>query len=245
MPDLNVSLSYHNHRKTKRLIAALGRDADVLPLRLWAYVGDAHPEDGKLIGYTVSEIESFMGWRGHEGKAVEAFVTTGWLEVIEGGYKVHDWEEHQGHLAAFKIRGKAAATARWEKARLCIKHATSIPQAMLETCSDGRTERTDVYPNTHTREDKKVEPPPEAHIPTAEELQRHFSIGLNIPLAYCQHYAEQKHIRNSWILNGQLCRWQIELPKWWAKDKGTFGKSKSNPPPQTQSSIPKPKGKDL
>ncbi len=145
MPDLNLSLSYFNHRKTKRLVAALGRDADVLPLRLWAYVGDAHPEDGKLIGYAAAEIESYMGWRGEVGRAVAAFVSLGWLDAIEGGYEVHDWLRHQGHLIAYSRRGKLAAKARWERLEP-PENASSMLQALPQACLKHATSNAPAEP---------------------------------------------------------------------------------------------------
>lgn len=64
MPYLNIDLDYFDHPKTVRLIGLLGRDADVLPIRLWKYCGKFMAEDGRLIGLSVQEIEAAMGWRG-------------------------------------------------------------------------------------------------------------------------------------------------------------------------------------
>lgn len=126
MPDINIDINYFSHRKTKRLIGQLGRGSDILPIRLWAYCGKHHSEDGRLIGYSEQEIESVCDWWGESGKMVEALLAIGWLHRIEAGFEVHEWVEHQGHLKAYSIRGKAAAAARWSR----LGNTTSMPQAM-------------------------------------------------------------------------------------------------------------------
>ena len=117
MPDLNLHLDYFEHPKTVKTVALLGVGSDVLPIKLWKYCGKFHAADGRLLGYTPDAIESFCGWRGQKGKMVEVFLQIGWLHQIEGGFEVHDWGEHQGHLEAFSKRGKAANKARWDKIR--------------------------------------------------------------------------------------------------------------------------------
>ncbi len=127
MPDINIDVSFPEHRKVKRTVGLLGRGSDVLPIRLWLYCGRQHPDDGKLIGYSEQEIESVCDWWGEKGKMVEVFLAVVWLERIENGFQVHDWLEHQGHLMAYKKRASEAAKVRWSK----LNHATSIQQAML------------------------------------------------------------------------------------------------------------------
>src|SRR5574338_1101871 len=57
---------------------------------------------------------------------VEAMKKPGinFLEKSSNVYKIHDWEEHAGHLAAFKKRAKSAAYKRWNR------YATSIAPSM-------------------------------------------------------------------------------------------------------------------
>lgn len=138
MPSLNLDLSFFEHRKVRRLILLAGRGAEANLIRLWCYCGTHHPENGSLAGYSHEEIESIADWRGKPGQLVEAMVLAGWLDTTEAGYKVHDWEEHQGHLHTYKLRGQAMAKARWDKAREDLEklkasaqqaesNATSIP----------------------------------------------------------------------------------------------------------------------
>lgn len=132
MPDININLDYFEHRKTKRTVGLLGRGADLLPIKLWRFCGKFHPDDGQLIGYSEQEIESACDWWGEKGKMVEVFLAIVWLEKIEGGFQVHDWLEHQGHLKSYKKRAKAAAEARWSRMDDATSIASSIPQAMLK-----------------------------------------------------------------------------------------------------------------
>lgn len=129
MAYLNVDLDYFTNRKVVRLVGLLGPQHAVTPIRLWAYVGKHHCEDGALKGYSKQEIESILQWKGKRGDLVDALVKVGFLDINtvdgEDTYQVHDWLEHAGHLAALKIRGKRNAEKRWSK--LAEKDATSIP----------------------------------------------------------------------------------------------------------------------
>src|SRR5688572_9781598 len=98
MPSLNIDLDYHEHPKTRRLIGLLGPDADVLPLRLWSYVGKYHAKDGKLLGYSEHEIEAIVWWRGEPGRCVAALLQERFIHKLSNGYRVHDWLDHAGHI---------------------------------------------------------------------------------------------------------------------------------------------------
>lgn len=117
MPYLNLDLNYFDNPKTLRLIGLLGKGSEVLPIKLWCYCGKHHTESGRLVGYSTEEIESVLGWWGESGKMVEAMVKVQFLEIKDDEYFLHDWLEHEGHLAAFKKRAKQAARKRWGKLR--------------------------------------------------------------------------------------------------------------------------------
>lgn len=131
MPSLNLDVNYFEHVKTQRLVAALGIGSEVFPIRLWCFVGKHYPETGDLPGLETGELENLLGWRGEAGRCVEALIKVGFLERIKRGFRVHDWKEHSGHLAAFKTRASRAAKARWAKLG---GDATSMQQASLEQC---------------------------------------------------------------------------------------------------------------
>ena len=126
MPDLNLSPDYFEHRKTKRLQLKLGPDAAIYPIRIWAYAAKYHPDDGFFKGYSGDEIVSICTNTGNAtGNAISILdaLLDGFLEQVDGGFQIHDWVEHQGHLKAFHERAVYAAKSRWDKiANLGKKH---------------------------------------------------------------------------------------------------------------------------
>jgi hypothetical protein len=141
-----VDLDYFGHYKTVRLVGICGDGAAEYPIRLWTYVGKYHALDGCLKTYSPDQLETAVNWRGERGKLVDAMVEAGFLEKLENGYAVHDWEEHCGHLAAYKKRAKTAAKKRWKK------HATSNAKDMRKHGNDDAltilTKRTKQTMNT-------------------------------------------------------------------------------------------------
>lgn len=129
MASLNIDLDYLHHPKIVRLIGRLGKVAEVLPIKLWIYCGKFHAEDGRLEGYLPREIEAQIEWKGKPGECVEAMVSVGLLDLLPGGvgYQVHDWLEHAGHIAVYKIRGQIGAAKRHGK----VKQAELL-QAQLQ-----------------------------------------------------------------------------------------------------------------
>lgn len=114
MSYLNLDLNYFSHPKTMRLTGLLGKEAEVLPIKLWCYCGKHHCQDGKLSGYSPQEVEAVVKWWGKSGDMVTAMLKTAHIrELSEGGYEVVDWLEHNGHLAMFKERARKAAQERW------------------------------------------------------------------------------------------------------------------------------------
>ena len=113
MPCLNLDVDYFKHPRTLRLRAKLGPGAELLPLELWCHCARYQPETGRLEGYTLSEVESACGWSGERGKAARALLDTGFLAQDGDAFTVTGWLEEQGHIAAFKKRGRAAALKRW------------------------------------------------------------------------------------------------------------------------------------
>lgn len=131
MPSLNLDLDFFDHPKTKRLIGLLGRGAEVLPIKLWAYCGKFHSKDGKLTDYTEQEIESIAGWWGETGKMMAALIRCGLIEPDGTGFKIHDWEFYQGHIEIYKRRALNAAKARWDASSIASRNAThSLKQCL-------------------------------------------------------------------------------------------------------------------
>lgn len=135
MPSLNLDLDYFDHPKIRRLIRLLGRGAAELPLRLWAYCGKYHSDDGVLAGYSAQEIEDVVRWWGKAGDFVSAMrdPDVRFLEPMPGGagFRVNGlngpWREEQGHFVLYRERAKKAAEERWRTKRQ--EDAPSIARA--------------------------------------------------------------------------------------------------------------------
>lgn len=127
MSYLNLDEHYFDNIKVKRLAARLGHGAELLPLQLWCHAAHHFPEDGVFKNYTAEEIKAFCKWDGDCKIMLLALLELEFLlQVAEKTYKINDWEDHQGHIISFKIRGKKNAEKRWAIHNADKKHAISI-----------------------------------------------------------------------------------------------------------------------
>lgn len=120
MPSLNLDLDYFTNPKVRRLVGLLGvgEKGFVIPIRLWCYVAKHHAATGQLAGYSKAEIEHIVAWRGKVGRCVDALLAAQLLDKLPPStYVVHDWEEHAGHIVAYRERAKGAAKKKWAKLR--------------------------------------------------------------------------------------------------------------------------------
>lgn len=88
------------HPKTKRLSRALG-------LSIPAVLGHLHllwwwalkfAQDGDLGRYRPEDIAEGLLWEGDPQALVDGLVEAGFLELGEGGLRIHDWDEYAGRL---------------------------------------------------------------------------------------------------------------------------------------------------
>ena len=125
MPYLNIDLEYFDHPKTLMLEAELGgHRAMLIPVLLWRHAGKYHSDDGYLKGYTPAAIAKVVQYDHRNAeKLVEALIKCRFLDKKKDGFQVHDWSEHNGHLALFRERARIAAEARWNKSKNADKPA--------------------------------------------------------------------------------------------------------------------------
>lgn len=169
MSSLNLNLNYFDHQKAMRIESRLGNGADVLPIRLWAYIGRQNPEHGR-VAMLEAEIERVCRWWGEKGAMVAAMVEIGFLERDGEFFKVHDWHDHSGHLATFKKRAVKAARKRWglnrkssnasSNARSRPKqspsstlHSSAVHSSSLQTTTDS------AFANPYQKPDREKELP--------------------------------------------------------------------------------------
>lgn len=117
MPSINVDVDYFEHFKTKRLVSKLGEGSEIIPIRLWILASRFYPENGVFKNLENQELLDLAGVKCNKDATsiLQALEETGFLNKTRWGYQIHEWEEYQGHIIAYKIRGKHAAKKRWEK----------------------------------------------------------------------------------------------------------------------------------
>jgi len=95
---------------------------------LWWWALDYAPE-GDLLGYDSAVIAEAAAWKGRPATFIDAMLSSRFLEQVDGGYRLHDWDEYAGRLV--KTRQKDASRKREERA----SKRTPEPQ---ERTSSGR-----------------------------------------------------------------------------------------------------------
>lgn len=168
MADINLDYNYFDNIKSKRLRARLGELADVIPIRIWCYAAKHCPETGIFSNYTAEEIAYLCNYTGDAKIMLVALLEFGFLVKIDDkNFKINQWDEHQGHIIAFKERGKSNAKKRWDNYKSKKENATSI--ATSKTASYAPTYLPTIPTNNTTNVvlSKKFIPP------TPEELKQY------------------------------------------------------------------------
>lgn len=116
--DIRLSLEFFDHPKVGKLERRLGLEAVVCLLKLWGWAAKNRP-NGKLEGLDVEDVEFVARWKGSDGEFVATLLALRLLDEVDGGFAVHDWEEHQAYASKSEERSskaRKAAEARWNKA---------------------------------------------------------------------------------------------------------------------------------
>jgi hypothetical protein len=142
--DIRLHCTFKGHRKRLRLGAWLGDKATDYLIDLWLSVAEERPL-GILTGWDEKDIACAGGYPLDAKRFVEALTDCKLLELREGVYVLHDWEEHQPWAVHFPERSaaaKEAARIRWDNERNAERmrdaseaHSTSMPDAMPRTPS--------------------------------------------------------------------------------------------------------------
>lgn len=123
--DARLSVGLPGHPKTKKLVRRLGQAAawNLVVLILWAR---ANKPDGDLSGMSIEDIELASDWTGDNDQFVAALASVGFLDGVEGEYRLHDWAEHQPWSSGSEARSEKS---KW--AALCKRHGRKYAEAMM------------------------------------------------------------------------------------------------------------------
>jgi len=114
MADFRVDVGFFRHVKTKKLKRMLGIEGVMLLQMLWAYAAE-NKHDGEHI-YSIEDIELAVDWDGENGAFGISLEEIGFIDRVENGYVLHEWEDHNGFAATANTRSekaRVAANARW------------------------------------------------------------------------------------------------------------------------------------
>lgn len=208
---LNLDPDYFSHPKTTKLIALLGLGAECLPLKIWSYCAKYSPEKG-LITSNPKELAIICGWNGDASSMLAALLDSCCIDATSDPtvFKVHDWEEHQGHIWALKLRGKANALKRWNN-NINIKaekHTSSIASSNAISNAPYLT-----LPNLTNKDiiNKKFEKP------TIEEIRAYCKekgFDINAPMFW--NYYETR----GWMIGkNKIKSWKACIKTWALRQK--------------------------
>lgn len=211
MPSLNLDLNYFDHPKTLRLVGRLGPGSDVLPIRLWSFVGRHHPTTGRL-AMLEAELEHVCGWWGDKGAMVRAMVDIGFIKENGSFFEVNDWFEHSGHLAAYKKRAVIAAKKRWG-----IKHARSNARSITSNAVSNAPAVLSSTLLSNTKEERRRSPPFQK--PSVQEIETYIkskSYSSVNAQQFFDHYES-----NGWRVGRNPMRdWQAAVRTWARNEYG-------------------------
>jgi hypothetical protein len=143
--DIRIKTSFFRNLKTKKLEKKAGPEGIISLLKLWLYVAE-YKSDGLL---DLTEEDILLICETDNKDFVSILVELKFIDVDENGYKIHDWEEHNGYCASHKIRSKKAkenVMKRWSPKDEDNKNTTVIPKSY-----DGNTTVIPPYKNSNTK----------------------------------------------------------------------------------------------
>jgi hypothetical protein len=149
--DIRIATGFLTNRKTVKLRRRLGDGGVLALLALWCYAAANHPEG--LLPADEEGLEIAAGWD-RAGELVPVLVSVGFLELVEGGYWLHDWSDHQSYACRSGLRtarskvavavrlGDSAGEAFWrgeverlthQAAKPRVHHMGSVTETETET----------------------------------------------------------------------------------------------------------------
>lgn len=115
--DFRIKVAFFQHHKTRKLIYKLGHEGAFCLMSLWAYTAQNKPK-GILIDLDKLDITLSAGWENDVDKFVDTLVELKFLDVHNGVYSIHNWQNHNAYAYFAEERSEKARNAaeyRWNK----------------------------------------------------------------------------------------------------------------------------------
>lgn len=107
MKDLRVSFTFTQHPKVIKLIRECGYEGPFRLIQLWAFAAQNTPN-----GFLGTEDEEYFeiaaGWSGTPKKFIQSLIKIGFIDRVDNGLQIHDWEKHNPFVAGFEERSRQA-----------------------------------------------------------------------------------------------------------------------------------------
>jgi len=146
LPWIELHTSLPRHPKSVRLALLIDNDlAWAFVAQLWLWCAE-NCQSGRIVGgdLAVRIVERACGWRGESGHLVQALLSVGFLDVIDGGFEAHGWPERaQAHIAKLE---RDAERAKERRAKVAKRFAAECKDVDPDATSPGR--RVDVAPTS-------------------------------------------------------------------------------------------------
>ena len=118
-----------DHPKVLRAARTLRMDSDALVgklIRLWTWALN-NRENGALSDLDATVLHRILNYNGRPEKLLSALLEARLLDTLpEGGYAIHDWDEHTGRLMEQRDRKRAQARERQRRRRASLKQEEPI-----------------------------------------------------------------------------------------------------------------------
>jgi len=109
--EIPLDCDYTEHPKALKIIALLGKRADIFPLRLWCWAAK-FAKKGVIEG-GAAQIESACKWDGKPGVLHAALIEARVLDA--DGKTIHDWMEHAGRKVESYEKKKSTQRESYKK----------------------------------------------------------------------------------------------------------------------------------
>jgi hypothetical protein len=242
---VNVQPELHSHPKFLRLKRRIGDIAAEVLLRLWGHCqqnqrGEFWP------GADPEYVEVVCGWAGEAGTLFKALTEgingrPGWIEMEEGGLRIHDWgATNAGLLHNWRVGATSGGRPKTKpqagrgntdgNPRDSMANPRGRPMNEGDEGKGGEYAPTDrlapgVGENKNAGAPRRgTAAPQEAHIPTANEVVAFGTARLTdaIPEGYCRKFHATTSEAHGWVKNGQLIDWEGRIVRYWESDRYTW-----------------------